>query len=170
MSKPIIAVLAATLLSGACWGVDNVLPGLDRQDADFARGAALCSMLEVHASDMALKRGLSGDDKIFAQLMLENHGSATKELGVIAEKKGITLPAEFDAKHLELLEAVGKANDKDVAERYLEIQIKAHKEAIELFSTQADAGKDADLKAYAMATLPVLKIHLEQARKLEEKH
>jgi len=170
MYKTLISVIAATLITSVAWCADTTPIGLDQQDAEFAHQAALCGMLEVRVSNMVLKRGISGDDKTFAQLMVDDHTKANKELQAIASKKGITLPTDLDDKHLAMIENVGKANDVTYVERYLEGQIAAHKGVIELFETEAAKGKDVELRAFAAATLPTLKQHLDNAKLLENKH
>ena len=39
------------------------------------------------------------------------------------------------------------------------MQVRAHTEALALFQTFAEAGKDPDFKAFAAATLPTLEEH-----------
>lgn len=170
MFKTILSVITATFLATAAWGADTTVSNLDKQDVEFAQKAAQCGMLEVRSSEIALQRGLNEEDKNFAQQVIADHKKANKELAGIAERKGITLPRELDAKHQEKLDKLAKASDKEFGERYCEMQISAHKDAIDLFEDQADDGKDADLKAFAIANLPTLKTHLDHAKKLEDKH
>jgi putative membrane protein len=170
MLKPILTVLVSSLLTATAWSADTALSSVDKQDQEFARQAAIAGMVEIQTSELALKRGLTGDDKQFADMMIDDHKKADKELKAIAEKKGITLPTTLDEKSHEKVDKLGKANDKEFAERYFECQIDAHKKAVDLFEDEADKGKDPDLKAFAIATLPTLKTHLDHAKKMEDKH
>jgi putative membrane protein len=63
------------------------------------------------------------------------------------------------------MSATGAAFDRG----FIESQVKAHQEAISLFETQASAGSDADLKAFAQKQLPGLRNHLKQAQDLQAK-
>ena len=170
MLKNTLSLFTATFLATAAWGADTGVTPLNKQDLEFAQKAAQCDLLEVRSSEIALKRGLNQDDKAFAQQMIDDHKKVSHELAAIAEKKGISLPLDLDTKHQEKLDTLAKANDKEFGERYCELQISAHKAAVDLFKEQADDGKDADLKAFAIATLPTLKTHLDHAKKLEDKH
>ncbi len=168
MSKILLALLTVT--ASTAWSAESTMNSLERQDAVFVENATLGGLLEVRASEMAIKRGVSGDDKAFAMMMVTDHTKANQELMALAKRKNVTLPTELDAKHQEQLDLIGKTNDRDLGERYLEGQVAAHKAAVDLFTTQADKGTDPELKAFAAATLPTLKSHLERAKKLEDKH
>ena len=50
----------------------------------------------------------------------------------------------------------GSSFDKD----YIESQVKAHKETLELLKKEIDSGKDADAKAFASEILPTVEAHL----------
>jgi putative membrane protein len=43
-----------------------------------------------------------------------------------------------------------------------------HEKAVQLFSTEAKEGQDADIKAFANNTLPTLQEHLQMARQLTQ--
>jgi len=49
-----------------------------------------------------------------------------------------------------------------------EVLVKDHEKAVQLFSTEAQEGKDADIKAFASKTLPTLQEHLQMARQLTQ--
>ena len=59
----------------------------------------------------------------------------------------------------------GAAFDKG----FIDAQVKAHEEAIELFEAEANTGSDAELKAFAAKQLPGLRMHLKQAQDLQKK-
>jgi putative membrane protein len=48
----------------------------------------------------------------------------------------------------------------------LQLQQQAHEQAVALFEDYAKTGGNADLKAWAATTLPLLKEHLAMAKKL----
>jgi putative membrane protein len=53
--------------------------------------------------------------------------------------------------------------------RYIHEMIAGHTEAIGVFTKEAADAQNADLKAYASATLPALHKHLDGAKDLEKK-
>ena len=56
----------------------------------------------------------------------------------------------------------GESFDKD----YIEGQIKAHKDTIDLLQKEIDRGQDPDGKAFAAETLPKVKAHLDKITKI----
>jgi putative membrane protein len=49
-----------------------------------------------------------------------------------------------------------------------EVLVKDHEKAVQLFSIEAQEGKDADIKAFASKTLPTLQEHLQMAPQLTQ--
>ena len=66
-----------------------------------------------------------------------------------------------------MLDELKGKSGKDFDQRYDQIQVKAHEDAIALFEAYAREGDNADLKKWAAATLPHLKQHLKMAQKLK---
>lgn len=148
----------------------DALPPVHKADAEFVRKAAICGLIEVQSSEAALKRGLSPEEKKFAQQMIDDHTAVNKELAALAEKKGIAVPKALDKDSQAKIDKLAKVEEKDFAEEYMECQVKDHKEAVELFEDQSTDGKDPELRAFAAKHLPHLKHHLDLAKQLEAKH
>ena len=144
---------------------------LNADDAEFAKKATIGGLMEVQSAETAIKRTtLTAEEQSFAKQLISDHKKANDELAAIAKTKGATLPASLPADEQEKLAKMAQIKDKDFNEEFLEHQITCHKKAIDLFEDQADDGKDADLKAFAIKTLPHLKAHLETAKRLEAKY
>jgi predicted outer membrane protein len=58
------------------------------------------------------------------------------------------------------------ATGPEFDEGFVETQIKAHQDAIALFTEQVNSGTDAELKSYAEKHLPALRDHLREAQDL----
>ncbi len=50
------------------------------------------------------------------------------------------------------------------------MQLKAHKDAVDLFTTESKDGKDVDLRAFASETLPTLQAHLDHIKTISDKY
>jgi putative membrane protein len=166
MRSLLIALVSLPLLAARA---ADALPPVDKADAEFVRKAAVASLIEIHESDLALKRGLSAEERKFAQQMVDDHGKVNKELAALAEKKGIAVPKALDKDAQAKIDKLAKVEEKDFAEEYLECQVKAHKDAVDLFEDQSKDGKDPELRAFAATHLPHLKSHLDTAKQLEAK-
>jgi putative membrane protein len=139
----------------------NVAPAtLSQSDRSFVSQAASGGLFEVQSSEFALQQqGLSSKDKEFAQMMVDDHGKANRELSQIAAKKGVTVPTQLLQKDQQQLDQLKNKSGADFVKQYRETQKKAHDEAIALFEKQARDGQDQDLKAFAEKSLPVLRKH-----------
>lgn len=130
----------------------------------FVEMAASSGMFEVKSSELALERAKSDDVKAFAQMMIDDHTKANKELMTIAMAKNLPAPAEPTGPAAEHMAAVMAAEGDGFDAVYMEHQAKAHAEAIMLFQAQSVSNNDADLAAFAAKTLPTLQMHAEHAQ------
>jgi putative membrane protein len=73
---------------------------VDKEDADFAVGAANGSMMEVEMGKLAQSKATNERVKNFATMMITDHSKAGDDLKKVAVAKNITLPADLsdDAK------------------------------------------------------------------------
>ena len=60
------------------------------------------------------------------------------------------------------------ASRSDFDSLYTEMQVQAHEQAVDLFSSYAEQDDREPLREFAATTLPVLEEHLEQARELQQ--
>jgi putative membrane protein len=132
----------------------------DNPDESFFKNAAEAGMGEVEAGKMAQAKGTSPAVKEFAAMMVKDHSAANAKLKKIATAKGVELPSEPGM----MQKAMAKKNDMKSGESfdkdYIQGQIKAHKDTVELLQKEIDSGEDAEAKAFATETLPKVKMHL----------
>ena len=77
------------------------------------------------------------------------------------------LPAKLDAEHQKMLDELRAKNGNEFAQDYHRIQVKAHEDAVALFTAYSTSGDIEQLKAWAGRTLPHLKEHLSLAQQLK---
>ena len=137
-------------------------------DSDFAMAAADDGMFEVKMGELAQKNGSSAKVKELGKMMEADHSKANEELKAWAAKSGVTLPTDISP------EKQGKYNDmaakkgSDFDKAYASEMVDAHEKAINLFKSEAEDGKNADLKTWAGGKVPVLQHHLEMAKSTED--
>jgi putative membrane protein len=127
-------------------------------DQDFVKDAAIGGMFEVLAGKLATQKG-SEQTRSFGAQMVADHGMAGDELKAIAEKKGMTLPTEVDAKHKEKLDKLAGLSGAEFDKHYIECMKKDHQEDLAKFKAASTSLQDADLKAFAAKTLQVVERH-----------
>lgn len=132
---------------------------LSAADKQFILTAASSGNFEVLSSELALTKPVDQKTKTFAQRMVKDHSAANGELMTLAARKDVTVPTKLMAKHQQTLDDLRKASDNEFQSKYNQAQMAGHDEAIALFQTTSQSASDADVKAFATKTLPVLKEH-----------
>lgn len=136
-------------------------------DTAFAAKAAVGGMAEVALGKMAADKGSSSKVKDFGNMMVMDHGKANTELMGIAKTKNIMLPTGLDAEHQAKSDSLGKLSGKDFDKAYVAAMIEGHKKTLALMQAEAANGKDADLKAFAAKTAPVVQTHLDKIMQIQ---
>jgi putative membrane protein len=135
-------------------------------DQSFYDHAAEGGMAEVAAGKLAQKNGASQAVKDFGAMMVKDHTASNEKLRKLADSKSVKLPEEPSmtqkAKKKMLEMKSGSSFDKD----YIEGQVKAHEETLDLLKKEIDSGKDADAKAFASEILPTVEAHLAKIRQI----
>jgi len=135
-------------------------------DNDFVTKASICGSTEVALGRLAQVRASDPEIRKYADKMVNDHQNANNKLMSFAGQKRISVPREIDKKHQECIDKFAKLQGKDFDKEYMKQMVKDHEEAIKLFEKESEDGKDSDLKAWAGDTLPKLKEHLKEAKKL----
>jgi putative membrane protein len=135
-------------------------------DRDFVTKAAVSGMFEVQSSQMATTASQDSAVQEFARQMVADHTAANQELLQLAGAKNIQVPQALDQKHMQMIQRLGKATGQQFDTTYGRQQVRAHKEAVALFTKASTDLSDPDLKAFAVKTLPVLQHHAEMAQRL----
>ena len=136
-------------------------------DTTFASKAAVGGMAEVALGKMAAAKGASKEVKDFGNMMVMDHGKANDELKAIAQKEKLTLPAVLDAEHQAKSDSLSKLSGKDFDKAYVQAMVEGHQKTLALMQTEANGGKDADLKGFASKTAPVVQHHLDEITKIQ---
>jgi len=162
-----LGLFAAVALSTGAAVQANEAPADQEQVSprNFVEEASAKGIAEIETGKLALEKGTTADVKEFAQSMVEDHTAANKELSALATKKRLEVSTDAElinqAKAL-ILKLRGEASfDK----AYMNNQVMAHKETIELFQKASNAD-DAEIAAFAKQTLPKLEHHLKLAEQI----
>nr|WP_199156418.1 DUF4142 domain-containing protein [Pedobacter sp. ASV2] len=141
---------------------------VDEADAKFATTAATGGMAEVALGKLALQKSTNAKIKEFATMMVTDHGKANEELMTLAATKNITLPTDIDDDHKKKAEELSKLTGTNFDKKYVEAMVDGHKKTLKLMQDEGKDGKDADLKAFANKTAPIVQAHLNMINKIHE--
>lgn len=136
-------------------------------DADFMNEADLSGMAEIELSKLAQTKAQNAEVKKFAAMMVADHTKAGSELKALGAKKDFKPAMELDSAHKSMLEKLKGLSGMDFDKEYVEAMVDDHEDAVDLFKSQAESGKDPELKAFAAKTLPKLEEHLKMIRGIQ---
>lgn len=140
----------------------NTMP-LSAQDSTFVMKAATGGMMEVEAGNVAQQNGQHDRVKAFATMMVNDHNKANSELMALVSKRGMTVPTALPPDMAQHMEELRKMKGKQFDSHYMGMMVNDHQKTIADFEKQANSGTDAELKAWAQKTLPVLQMHRDSA-------
>ncbi len=138
-------------------------------DKAFVRDATCGSSAEVDLGQLAKDKGQNDAVRAFGQQMIDDHTKANKELADLAGRKGVAVTTELKPKHKNLKESLSKLSGVAFDKQYIREMLKEHAATIAAFEKEASQGKDTELNAWVVQTLPTLKAHLQMAREAEMK-
>ncbi|WP_295770649.1 DUF4142 domain-containing protein [uncultured Mucilaginibacter sp.] len=137
-------------------------------DAEFAVSAANAGMAEVELSKLALTKATNAKVKEFADMMVKDHTGVNEKLMALAKTKNITLPTTVGADEQKTMADLQAKSGADFDKAYVDVMVKDHKKAVDLFEDGSKDLKDADLKSFATQSLPALKSHLQAIETIEK--
>ncbi|QIB67514.1 DUF4142 domain-containing protein [Kineobactrum salinum] len=134
---------------------------------DFVDTATAKGMAELETARLALENGTS-HVRDFARRMIEDHTKANEKLASLASQEGLEIAD--DATLMDQAQAmILKVQDgESFDEAYIDNQIVAHEQTIELFERGATI-EDTEIARFAESTLPKLREHLEMVKALKNK-
>ena len=151
----VVAVAAATAFSVAAYAE---MTGTE----EFVHKASIANKFEIETSKVALEKTGNEDVKSFAQRMIAEHKETGEKLAATLKESGTKAKVEskLDDKHQRMLDELKETQAADFDKTYIDMQTKAHEQAVKLFTDYSQHGKDAKLRNFASNTLPDLADHL----------
>lgn len=131
---------------------------------DFVETASAKGHAEIETARMALEDG-SPELHAYANRMIEDHSAANAELRQIAQRADLDVaddPTLMDRAKAMILDL----RDDSFDEAYVNNQVNAHEESIELFQ-RAVQSDNPEIRAFAQQKLPTLQEHLRMAKELK---
>jgi putative membrane protein len=133
-------------------------------DASFYKNAAEGGIAEVEAGRMAQDKGSNQQVKDFGAMMVTDHSAANDKLKALAASKNVTLPTSSSVSQMAVKAKLDVLSGETFDKSYIKNQMKAHRRTLALFNKEIASGQDPDAKAFASATLPTVKSHLQSIK------
>lgn len=143
------------------------------KDAKFLVNAAEIHLEEIQLGQYAQSNSTEPEVKKMGKIMEAEHTKSLNDLKELASKKSITIPVSLTEDNKDAYKDLSNKSGQDFDKEYCDKMVEGHKKAIEKFENASTESEDAEIKAWAAATLPVLRSHLDHAitcqNKLEKK-
>lgn len=141
-------------------------------EAAFVRNAFSSNMFEIASSRIALQHARSPKIKEMAHRLSDDHNSSFHQLKSAVQMneiaEGVEIPDSIDARRRALIDTLQHTPADEFDATYLEQQVQAHKEGIELMTGYRDKGSNPQLRSYAASMAPVMERHLRHVEKLRK--
>ena len=134
----------------------------------YLEKAAAGDLFEVESGKLAVQKGGSDEVKQFGRMMTEDHTRSTEKIKQTVSKTPLMNmpPALLTDRQRSTLERLSAAEGSQFDKLYIESQLEAHQEALELHRSYEATGDDAALKQTAAAIVPVVEKHLAALEKM----
>ncbi len=159
--------------NGAAWEMQTqnqpAWPGakVSNYDRNFLVQAAADEMFELEMSRLAAEKASAPDLKAYASTLVDQHIAVQKELGALAQAKGVSLPVRLGAMRQRELYSLERLSGEDFDRAYFQrIALRAHRQNVRLFRDASQMAQDADVRAWAGKMTPAQEQHLSDARSL----
>lgn len=125
----------------------------------FATKAAQGGMTEVALGKLAGQKASLPAVKEFGRMMVADHTKIGEKLESIALIEKIEVPDSLDSAHQKAVNKLAGLQGAAFDEAYVESMVNDHEKTIALFKEASANCTNAELKAFASATLPMLNMH-----------
>lgn len=129
-------------------------------DASFYKTLAQGGIAEVEAGKLAQQKGDDPKVKDFGAMMVKDHSAANEQLKALAAGKGIDLPGSSSTSQMATKAKLEVLSGGTFDKSYVEDQVKAHRDTVELLKKEIATGQDPDAKVFAQKVLPTVESHL----------
>lgn len=140
--------------------------GTAKPDTRFIEEQLALGEKEVGLARLAAERAATAGVKQFAETLLRDHQQAGQELRQIAERQQVTARPSAEQLNVER-ERLSKLSGRPFDQEYLDEMTADHEDAINDLEV-ASKDENADVRGWAVKTLPTVRHHLEQARQLRK--
>ena len=100
--------------------------------------------------------------------MIGDHTKTTEQPTAEAKAQSLSVPTAMSSTNQSKIDKLAKLSGGDFAKEYMDYQVSAHKDAVNLFQRYGKGADTAKLKSWAVTTLPALQHHLDMAQQLDK--
>lgn len=123
---------------------------------------------EVALGKLAQTQSKNPDIRKFGQMLVTDHSKANQDATALAKKKNINVPTGLGS-HQSTYDKLKSLKGDEFDEEFVENMVDDHEKDVGTFQKESQNSSDADVKAFAAKTLPVLQKHLDTIKGIQSK-
>ena len=159
-----IAIFAATAVGALALVTTSIAAdALSREDKEFLKNAGELGVTEVELGKLAVAKATSPELKALGARLVADHTKSNQELVALAKAKGVEMTVEPTAVQKKMLADFEAKSGAEFDKELMEHVRKDHEKGIHTFADAAADSKDADIKAFAVKNVAVMKEHHKMA-------
>jgi putative membrane protein len=135
----------------------------------FVNTAAPANTFEIQTSQMALQKTQNKDITDFANKMVADHTKAGQDLEAAAKSQNLSVPTGISDSMQQQVVQLQNLSGQQFEQAYVQAQVQAHDDAVNLFQGYSQSGPAGALKDFAAKTLPTLQEHQQMIHKIAGK-
>lgn len=136
---------------------------------EYIEKAGAGDLFEVETGKLAMQKASSAEVKQFGEMMTKDHTKSTemvKQAAATAKAKDKPPAPKMNSHQQALTKQLMGAEGREFDRLYIQAQLEAHRQALELHRSYAANGDDPALKQAAAEIAPVVERHLAELRQL----
>lgn len=135
------------------------LTGQQMMDKQFMRTAAENGIADVKMGTLAVEKGSPGVKEL-AQKMIDDHTAINRDMGVVADAAGVSLPKKMNKDDETEYQKLNGLSGKDFDTEYVTYIAKSHYEDLHNFHKEAAVAADPELQAEVVKAMRTMHDHL----------
>jgi putative membrane protein len=136
-------------------------------DTSFVQKVASGCKAEVMLGKIAEQQGKNEAVKKYGERLVNDHTKANEQLMKVAQSAGIQIPEKMDEHCQHMVDTFKDYKGTNFDSDFIKSMVTDHEKCIALFTQASKEAKNPAVKEWATETLPVLKTHLEIAKKIQ---
>ncbi|KAB7646382.1 DUF4142 domain-containing protein [Polymorphobacter fuscus] len=133
----------------------------------YVAQAGASDLYEKTSSQLVLANAQRADVRRFAQMMIDDHGKTTQQVVAAAKQDRVTAgPPAMTAEQTQMIKDLRAATGAQRESLYVQQQVKAHQQALDLHRSFANGGSTPMLKKVAGGAVPIIQKHVEMVTNL----
>ena len=139
-------------------------------DQEFVKHASADNMFEIQLGQFIQQHAEDSGVKEFAQMLVQDHQQAQKQLQQAAQQANIQVPQELPQVKQLMLQEIQQKQGRDLETCFVFDQVGDHHKDLLKTRYEAQNGQNPQIKQYAEQTASVLRKHMRQAEELADKY